>query len=295
MSPVPASAATPQAPPLLLVCALGIERIALRGGAAGNEYPGGRPAAPGRGLLAGAGRPWRWPRQRGALWGNRGAAGRGGGVAGPGPALGLLRTGMGPAAATRAMAAALRRDERAAAAVVLVTGFCAGLVPGMRPGDIVVADEVWSAAEAGGRTGPPIVCGAAGQLASALSGRGLTVHIGPVCSSSRLVRGAARARLRSQGAVAADMESAATLGTVRTTPGGGWPALRRPVAAARVVVDTPERELARPGTLLSGMIAFGALRAAVPAFVDWHRVQTPSWASHTKDDSSNVASLPEES
>jgi hypothetical protein len=38
-----------------------------------------------------------------------------------------------------------------------------------------------------------------------------------------------------------------------------------------VVVDTPEHELLRPGTLLAGLRAFRTLRATVPALIGWHR------------------------
>ncbi|MZE76933.1 1-hydroxy-2-methyl-2-butenyl 4-diphosphate reductase, partial [Streptomyces sp. SID5475] len=79
-----------------------------------------------------------------------------------------------------------------------------------------------------------------------------------------LVRGAERARLHATGAIAADMESAAVL---RTALAAG----PRPVAAVRVVVDTPERELARGGTVLGGISAFRVLRTVLPAFYEWHR------------------------
>ncbi|MGQ4412354.1 1-hydroxy-2-methyl-2-butenyl 4-diphosphate reductase, partial [[Kitasatospora] papulosa] len=82
--------------------------------------------------------------------------------------------------------------------------------------------------------------------------------------SGHVVRGAERAGLRAAGAVAVDMESAATLRTaVRTGP--------RPVAAVRVVVDAPEHELVRIGTVRGGISAFRVLRAVLPAFHEWHR------------------------
>src|SRR5215213_8489131 len=52
----------------------------------------------------------------------------------------LLRTGMGPRAAERAVNRALGTPALREAAVV-ATGFCAGLAPGMHPGDLVVAEE----------------------------------------------------------------------------------------------------------------------------------------------------------
>ena len=75
---------------------------------------------------------------------------------------------------------------------------------------------------------------------------------------------AAEAALHSTGAVAVDMESAATL---RTAVRHGV----RPVAAVRVIVDAPEHELVRIGTVRGGISAFRVLRAVLPAFYDWHR------------------------
>ncbi|MEV6126383.1 1-hydroxy-2-methyl-2-butenyl 4-diphosphate reductase [Streptomyces violaceusniger] len=219
--------------PLLIACALGIERFALRG-------------------------------------------------AGPGAAAGpvtVLRTGMGPQAAERAVTRALtgrtgEPGERRGVSgepgeprtAVIATGFCAGLAPGMHPGDLVVADETRDPA---GRT----VCTGTRILADALShlipgplpgGPRRAVHIGPVVGADHVVRGAERAALHSTGAIAVDMESAATL---RTAVGHGV----RPVAAVRVVVDAPEHELVRIGTLRGGISAFRVLRTVLPAFFHWHR------------------------
>jgi len=44
-----------------------------------------------------------------------------------------------------------------------------------------------------------------------------------------------------------------------------------------VVVDTPEYELVRVGTLRTGIIAFRVLRDLVPAFLDWHRTTALPW------------------
>jgi nucleoside phosphorylase len=202
------------AAPLLIACALGIERFALRSG--------------------------------------RGRAG-----AAPGPVT-VLRTGMGPRAAEEAVGRALARGRRSGAAV-LASGFCAGLSPGMHPGDLVVADETREA-------GKSTVCTAPGLLAEALARAvpGHTVHTGPLVGSAHVVRGHERAELRATGAIAADMESAATLRTaLRSGP--------RPVAAVRVIVDAPEHELVRIGTVRGGISAFRVLRAVLPAFYEWHR------------------------
>ncbi|MEW2401922.1 1-hydroxy-2-methyl-2-butenyl 4-diphosphate reductase [Streptomyces sp. NPDC046862] len=207
MSDAPAPA------PLLIACALGIERFALRRGDRGG---GGGPVT-------------------------------------------VLRTGMGPRAAERSVTRALG-DPALRGAAVLATGFCAGLAPGMHPGDLVVAEETR------GPHGAVTPCEGTDllvkELARAVPGR--TVHTGPLTGSDHVVRGHERAELLATGAIAVDMESAATLQS----------ALRqgaRPVAAVRVVVDAPEHELVRIGTVRGGISAFRVLRAVVPAFFEWHR------------------------
>ncbi|RII12233.1 hypothetical protein DSC45_25565 [Streptomyces sp. YIM 130001] len=198
--------------PLLVACALGIERLALRA------------------------------RER----------------SGEGVPVTVLRTGMGPKAAERAVTRALGGSALRDAAVI-ATGFCAGLAPGMHPGDLVVAEETRDPHGA-------VRCEATDvlvkQLVAALPER--TVHTGPMTGSDHVVRGHERAALLADGAIAVDMESAATLRTaVRSGP--------RPVAAVRVVVDAPEHELVRIGTVRGGISAFRVLRSVLPAFYEWHR------------------------
>lgn len=179
----------------------------------------------------------------------------------PGPFT-VARTGMGPAHARRGVGRALDRDPWRDAAVI-ASGFCAGLAPGMHPGDLIVADET-----RGAPGGPDAVTACTGTellvkaLSRALPGR--TVHTGPLTCSDHVVRGHERAELRATGAIAVDMESAATL---RAALAAG----PRPVAAVRVVVDAPEHELVRIGTVRGGISAFRVLRAVLPAFFEWHR------------------------
>lgn len=203
--------------PLLIVCALGIEHLALRR----------------------------------AVRDTRSTA------AGP---VSLLRTGMGPRAAQRAVAHALREQPPSGFAGVIATGFCAGLAPGTRPGDLVVAEEV---RDGQGR----MSCTDSAVLTAALERIG-PVHTGPLTATDHIVRATERARLRATGALAVDMESAVTLRTVRAS----CPAQRPcPVAAVRVVVDAPEHELVRLGTVRGGISAFRVLRSVLPAFYEWHR------------------------
>ncbi|MEU9984464.1 1-hydroxy-2-methyl-2-butenyl 4-diphosphate reductase [Streptomyces sp. NPDC050856] len=183
---------------------------------------------------------------------------RSGGRSGAAGPVTVLRTGMGPANARRAVARALA-GEGPGTTAVLASGFCAGLAPGMHPGDLVVADRTRGPDGATTCTGTRLLADA---LARAVPGR--TVHTGPLLGCDHVVRGQERADLRAGGAIAADMESAATL---RAALAAG----PRPVAAVRVVVDAPEHELVRIGTVRGGISAFRVLRAVLPAFFEWHR------------------------
>ncbi|MGW0412184.1 phosphorylase family protein [Streptomyces collinus] len=178
-----------------------------------------------------------------------------GGAGGP---VSFLRTGMGPRAAERSVSGRLAGPALTGAAVV-ATGFCAGLAPGMHPGDLVVAEETRDP-----RGTVPCVRTdlLVKELARLLPGR--TLHTGPLTGSDHVVRGPERSDLLATGAIAVDMESAATLlSAVRTG--------ERPVAAVRVVVDAPEHELVRIGTVRGGITAFRVLRSILPAFFEWHR------------------------
>ncbi|MER6304082.1 hypothetical protein ABT247_31665, partial [Kitasatospora sp. NPDC001539] len=110
------------------------------------------------------------------------------------------------------------------------------------------------------------------ELARALKVHGLTAHTGVHHTADHVVRGIERRALHLQGALAVDMEAAAVLAALREVR----PVL--PVAVLRVVVDTPEHELLRPGTLPAGVRAWRTLRATVPALVDWYR-QEPATGS----------------
>ncbi|MFG2639932.1 1-hydroxy-2-methyl-2-butenyl 4-diphosphate reductase [Streptomyces sp. NPDC048370] len=187
---------------------------------------------------------------------------RSGDRAGAPGAFTVVRTGMGPVHARRGVARALDREPWRDAAVI-ASGFCAGLAPGMHPGDLIVADETRGAP---GGPDPATACTGTELLVKALTRAlpGRTVHTGPLTGSDHVVRGHERAELRATGAIAVDMESAATL---RTALAAG----PRPVAAVRVVVDAPEHELVRIGTVRGGISAFRVLRAVLPAFFEWHR------------------------
>jgi len=163
----------------------------------------------------------------------------------------VLRSGMG---ASRARATALTA-VRIPADAVAVAGFCGAVVGGMRPGDVVVADEV---------RGPAGVTRCvSGPLVAALVALGVErVRVGPVASVDHVVLGAERRSLARQGALAVDMESA-------------WlapAAVGRPFAVLRVVLDAPARDIYRPlATLAGGLAAWKSLRQAAPALALWAR------------------------
>ncbi|MGV4986439.1 phosphorylase family protein [Streptomyces sp. NPDC001709] len=172
--------------------------------------------------------------------------------------VGFVRTGMGPRAAERSVTRQLA-DPALADAAVLATGFCAGLAPGMHPGDLVVAEQTRDPRGTVACVGTELLVK---ELVRLLPAR--TVHTGPLTGSDHVVRGHERSDLLATGAIAVDMESAATLLTAVRIG-------ERPVAAVRVVVDAPEHELVRIGTVRGGISAFRVLRSVVPAFFEWHR------------------------
>jgi nucleoside phosphorylase len=190
--------------PLLLACALGVERWALR-------------------------------------------------RAGQAPGVRLLRTGMGARRAGRSVSAALPPGAHAPRAF-LYAGFGAAVGPGIASGDIVVATEVRDT------LGEPVQLPGCDELAAALTRSGLNVHRGPLYTADRVVRGDQRSVLHTDGVLCVDMETASAL---RPLPPGV------PAAAVRVIVDTPEQELLRPGTLVHGQRAWRVLRAAAPALAAW--------------------------
>jgi 4-hydroxy-3-methylbut-2-en-1-yl diphosphate reductase len=172
----------------------------------------------------------------------------------------VRRTGMGH---ERSFAAA-RKLSRQPSTAVLVMGFCAGLQESARPGDVIVADSLLC--NEFDRTGysrvvKPIACVGAAALAGALADGGLRVRRGTVLSiaGTKPARGAELAKYHEEtGAIAVDMESAWLAFGLRE-----WP-----LAAVRVVVDTPVRQLRRPLATVSGGIRAAAVLRRVASAVD---------------------------
>jgi len=162
------------------------------------------------------------------------------------PGVAVLHTGMGPRRSAAAASMAARHPARA----VAVMGFCGGLDPELEPGDLVVAEELRGA-------DAPFACDS--SVAGFLERAGLRTRRGPLVSVAKLAHGPERRRLAADGSIAVDMESA-------------WlapAAAGRPFAALRAVVDTPSRELLRPGTVSSGITAYRALGRAASALSGW--------------------------
>jgi 4-hydroxy-3-methylbut-2-enyl diphosphate reductase len=181
----------------------------------------------------------------------------------------VVRTGSGPAgrvpperafsrAAIATTPVGTREDDERPVVhrPVLVAGVGGALADGLRPGDLVVSDEL--------RTrGARYPSQAAPLLAAALRRLGLTVHVGPVYSSDHVVRSGDERRDLAQRlaphALAVDTESA-------------FLAARAPLGqtvAVRAVVDTPSEPLLRPGTAWRGVVGLRALRAAAPVLDQW--------------------------
>jgi 4-hydroxy-3-methylbut-2-enyl diphosphate reductase len=186
----------------------------------------------------------------------------------------LLRTGIGPRRASRAAGRIGLAGPALAGPAVAVAGIGGGLSAALRPGDVVVASALIADPAAGwpapGRPGrlvappPPRILPAAELIAAALRRRGLTVHVGPVVSTDRLVDGAARERLAATGALVADLESTALL-----SGAGG-----RPTACVRVVADSPPGRLYRPATLGQLRTALRVLPVAAAALAEWASATT---------------------
>ncbi len=161
----------------------------------------------------------------------------------------VIHVGIGRGSADRA-----RRALGVEPGPALVAGVCGALSPGMRPGDVVLASELRTV------DGHTIPCPDPAILAGALRRGGLTVHVGPVVSSRKVVTGKLRGALHAGGAIAVDMESAWIAAALE----------QRRVFTLRVVLDSPERELRLPWHTVTGFAAARTgLRRAAALLGDW--------------------------
>ncbi len=148
---------------------------------------------------------------------------------------------MGPKAATRT---AERVVALAGGGPVAVAGFCGGLRPEIRTGDVIVASEVR------GPTGV-VSLPCAPEVAQALRLAGLTVHLGPIAASDRVAFGTRRARAAADGSIGVDMESYWLLEDYVDLPAPS----AGPAVVVRAVSDTIG------GKLLGGVLPTGWLKA----------------------------------
>jgi 4-hydroxy-3-methylbut-2-enyl diphosphate reductase len=134
-----------------------------------------------------------------------------------------------------------------------VAGLCGAVDPSLRAGAVVLATELRS------EDGTTIACPDSSLLAEPLRRMGLEAASGTLYTASRILGRSERLQLRDEGVLAVDMESAWIAEAAR----------ERPVAVLRVVVDTADRRLASPRTLIAGIRGLWTLRRASAAFVDW--------------------------
>lgn len=134
----------------------------------------------------------------------------------------------------------------------VIAGVAGALAAHVRPGDLVVADRL--------RTGDDeVALPSASLLAGALRRAGLTVHVGTIDSTDRVVTGPRRTSLAARGGLAVDTES-------------GYLATQldpEQLAVVRAVVDTADDPLMHPGTLRRGVAALRSLRRAAPVLQEW--------------------------
>ncbi len=166
----------------------------------------------------------------------------------------VRKTGMGP---DRARAAVGELSGQAGQAMV-VLGFCGGLDDSSVPGEVIVAEEVYAAADEG-HPEQVVRCDMAHTLVGRLTGIGMKVRVGRVVCTSRLALGPRRAELHRAGAIAVDMESV----WLAAAAGG------RPFGVVRVVLDSPSHELLRPQAVGGALRAARALRRVAGALHEW--------------------------
>ncbi len=166
----------------------------------------------------------------------------------------VRKTGMGPARARQAAGGLAGADG----GTLLVVGFCGGLDASSVPGEVIVAEEVYAAADEG-HAAERLRCDCAQELLGRVTGQGLKVRSGKIVCVSRIALGERRAELHAGGAIGVDMESVWL----------GAAAGERPFGVVRVVLDSPSHELMRVRAAAGALRAARALRRVARALHDW--------------------------
>ncbi len=155
--------------------------------------------------------------------------------------MGVVQSGVG---LVRAEAAAARALADGGATLALSFGCAGGLVPGLAPGTIVVADRV---IDASSNTATVVARAELERLLAAAKRAQLAVHEGAVVSTPRPLLSAAEKEhaARNFGALAVDMESAAIAASAKRR--------RIPFACVRAILDPvtcdlPEESLIDPAS-----------------------------------------------
>ncbi|HEU0194901.1 MAG TPA: hypothetical protein VFQ71_11920, partial [Gaiellales bacterium] len=164
---------------------------------------------------------------------------------------GLVRTGMGP---RRSLTAARRLGSQEPPAGFAVAGLCAAVAPNLRPGEVVLASRVETAAGA-------LDLPSAVLLEQALERRGLRVHRGPIRCLDHVASAQEREALAESGAIAVDMESGWLMDWCGDLPR----------AVLRVVVEPAGRGLRSPRVAADGVRALRSLRVSAGALDAWGR------------------------
>lgn len=159
---------------------------------------------------------------------------------------------------------------------LIVAGLAGAVHPDLRPGDVVLADDVRSRTArpndppsephpanaypvTAAPNDPPQGPHADDALLHELREAGLRVHVGPIVTTDHVVDGPERTNLRTTGALAVDMESAPILAL----------AGNRRVIVVRVIADTPRYPLRHPAIVLAGIAGLHTLSRLGPPLCRW--------------------------
>ncbi len=165
----------------------------------------------------------------------------------PRAAVRIVHTAMGARSADDLARSVVESDRPA---LLLSTGFCGGLAPELRLGDLVIAEEI--------RTGNEIVRidrALVDRAREALGGAGVSVHVGAVECTADVLEPAEKAALAARGGTSADLESG---------PLARWATAQSvPFLSCRVVLDAVDEALPFPASAPLWLSVLRHPRAAI--------------------------------